>query len=147
MSNRNENLIPTAAQIKAHRQELGLSQVEYAARLGVSRSTVGHWESNRCSPSEAMTKQIMVLMDGGNINPQTVTIDWQALVGEHQGIKGVSLRHLMSLGLHSTYQRATEALDRAAIGFLADSLKTITTGSKTYTVYSSNRPTHDRDTP
>lgn len=125
MSNRNENLIPTAAQIKAHRQELGLSQVEYAARLGVSRSTVGHWESSRCSPSEAMANQIMVLMDGANPNPQTITIDWQALVGEHQGIRGVSLRHLVGLGLYATYRDASLALERDLSIFEATSKITL----------------------
>lgn len=45
-------------------------------------------------------------------NPQAITIDWQALVGTHQGIKGVSLRHLVSLGLYGDYRRAAEALER-----------------------------------
>jgi transcriptional regulator with XRE-family HTH domain len=44
------------------------------------------------------------------LNPQTVTIDWQALVGEHQGIRGVSLRHLVELGLYAAYRDAEVAL-------------------------------------
>lgn len=65
-------------------------------------------------------------------NPQNVTIDWNALVGEHQGIKGVSLRHLLTLGLYSSYQKAKEALERVAEDFLTESLKsiTLTTGGR-----------------
>lgn len=65
-------------------------------------------------------------------NPQNVTIDWNALVGDHQGIKGVSLRHLLTLGLYSSYQKAKEALERVAEDFLTESLKsiTLTTGGR-----------------
>ena len=45
-------------------------------------------------------------------NPQNVTIDWQALIEDHDGVKGVSLRHLVSLGLYGKYQDAAAALMR-----------------------------------
>lgn len=45
-------------------------------------------------------------------NPQAITIDWQALVGTHQGVSGVSLRHLVSLGLYGQYRDAAAAIER-----------------------------------
>lgn len=57
-------------------------------------------------------------------NPQAVTIDWQSLVIEYQGTRGVSLRHLVGLGLYANYRNAREALDRAEVGFLRASAKT-----------------------
>jgi transcriptional regulator with XRE-family HTH domain len=50
-------------------------------------------------------------------NPQEVTIDWQALVSTHQGVRGVSLRHLVELGLYGKYQDAAQALERDARNF------------------------------
>ena len=113
MSNRNENLIPTAAQIKAHRKSLGLSQVGYGALIGVSGATISDWERSRWSVGSDNLPALLSLMEtGATPNPQTVTIDWQALVSDHQGVRGVSLRHLVELGLFGQYRDAAAALER-----------------------------------
>lgn len=43
----------TAAEYKARRERLGLTQVELAARLGVSRRTIINREQGRLIPLEA----------------------------------------------------------------------------------------------
>ena len=43
----------TAAQYKAHREQLGLTQVELASRLGVSVRTIKHREGGRLITREA----------------------------------------------------------------------------------------------
>ena len=42
------------ARIRAHRQEAGLSQEALAEQLGVSRQTIGNWESDRTIPDALM---------------------------------------------------------------------------------------------
>lgn len=41
----------TPAEIRALRQRLGLSQVAFAARLGVGWATVQRWETGKVAPS------------------------------------------------------------------------------------------------
>ncbi len=53
--------------IKA-RKERGLTQAQLAARLGVSRSTVAMWESNKAQPDNDMLNKIADLFD--------VTVDY-----------------------------------------------------------------------
>ncbi|MBE5746359.1 MAG: helix-turn-helix transcriptional regulator [Clostridiales bacterium] len=44
--------------IKAIRLSLGLSQSDFAQKLNVGRTTIGHWETNYSSPSIPMLKNI-----------------------------------------------------------------------------------------
>lgn len=64
-----------------------------------------------------MTNHTSNIIPQAAANPQAITIDWQALIDTHQGVKGVSLRHLVSLGLYGDYRRAAEALERDPVIF------------------------------
>jgi transcriptional regulator with XRE-family HTH domain len=54
----------TGARIKVLRQALGLSQDNLATRLGISRSLIAQWETNRLSPHhvhfEHLSKELNV---------------------------------------------------------------------------------------
>ena len=51
----------TAAEYKAAREQLGLTQVELASRLGVSVRTIKHREGGRLITSEAlMAMQLLI---------------------------------------------------------------------------------------
>ena len=51
----------TSEQILAKRKELGLSQVKFAAALGVSVKKVSAWEHGKAAPTEAELKKIALL--------------------------------------------------------------------------------------
>lgn len=44
---------------KKIRRTLGLTQVEFAKELGVSRQSVAYWETNRSTPSPAAIKKLI----------------------------------------------------------------------------------------
>ena len=48
--------------IKAIRDELGLTQEQFAHKLGVSFSTVNEWENNKRKPSPLAMRQIEILI-------------------------------------------------------------------------------------
>jgi len=52
-----------AAEIKALRQALGLTQEALARRIGVSWSTVAKWEMGRSNPSPLAREKIDKLQD------------------------------------------------------------------------------------
>ena len=54
------------AHIKQYRARLGLTQVELAARLGVSFATVNRWENGQTKPSPLSWQQLL-RMDEGNV--------------------------------------------------------------------------------
>lgn len=143
--------IPSPEEIRAHRLSLGLSQTQYAKQIGVSQPVLSYWECGRRTPLSPQLERLRRIMGStdtqpslddytanqtiqpeqpapmtnhtSNIipqaaaNPQAITIDWQALIDTHQGVKGVSLRHLVSLGLYGDYRRAAEALERDPVIF------------------------------
>jgi len=52
-----------AGKIKELREKLGLTQEQFAAKVGVTFSTVNRWESGRSKPSPLAMRQIMELME------------------------------------------------------------------------------------
>ena len=54
----------TAAQIKALRKKLKLSQAEFAKKLGVSIGSITGWERNKTTPRDAQVKKLLALMTG-----------------------------------------------------------------------------------
>lgn len=49
--------------IRAHRDELGLTQAELADRLGLTYSSVSQWESGRATPRTPILRQLAELFD------------------------------------------------------------------------------------
>lgn len=58
MSQRNNDLSLTGAQIKEIRQKHGLSQQEFGARLGVTHAHISKIESGKENPSETLLRLI-----------------------------------------------------------------------------------------
>lgn len=58
MSQRNNDLSLTSAQIKEIRQKYGLSQQEFGARLGVTHAHISKIESGKENPSETLLRLI-----------------------------------------------------------------------------------------
>ena len=52
-----------ARKIKGLRSKMGLTQEQFAAKVGVTFSTVNRWESGKSKPSPLATKQIEELME------------------------------------------------------------------------------------
>jgi len=50
--------------VRSLRERLELSQERFAARLGVTFSSVNRWENGRAKPSPLAMKQIEELVDG-----------------------------------------------------------------------------------
>lgn len=51
-------------EIKNYRKRMGLTQVEFAKKLGVSFATVNRWEGNHFKPSHlAMEKLKQIIID------------------------------------------------------------------------------------
>jgi DNA-binding transcriptional regulator YiaG len=53
-----------SARIKQFRARLGLTQVELAARLGVSFATVNRWENGQTKPSPLSWQQLLRMDEG-----------------------------------------------------------------------------------
>ncbi len=49
--------------IRAHRDELGLTQAELADKLGLTYSSVSQWESGRATPRTPVLRQLAALFD------------------------------------------------------------------------------------
>jgi putative transcriptional regulator len=47
--------------IRKHRNSLGLTQEQFAAKLGVTYSTVNRWENNKAKPSPLALQRIKEL--------------------------------------------------------------------------------------
>lgn len=58
-----DQLIGMAEMVREVRKRLGLSQEKFAAKLGVSFSTVNRWEHHRAVPSPLALKQIRKLLE------------------------------------------------------------------------------------
>lgn len=54
----------TPAEIKALRQRLGLTQEEFARKLGVSFPTVNRWERGHFNPSRLAEARLEQLQEG-----------------------------------------------------------------------------------
>jgi len=52
-----------ARKIRELRSKLGLTQEQFAARVGVTFSTVNRWESGKSKPSPLAMRQIEELME------------------------------------------------------------------------------------
>lgn len=52
-----------AKEIRALREAMGLSQEKFAAKLGVSFSTVNRWENGRGQPSPLAVQRIETLQE------------------------------------------------------------------------------------
>ncbi len=50
-------------QIRALRDRLGLTQEQFAYRLGVTFSTVNRWENNHATPSRLALRALQSLLD------------------------------------------------------------------------------------
>ena len=64
MDEQNDNDL--AGMIKNLRTRLGLTQEQFAARVGVTWSTVNRWENGRGRPSPLAMRQITQLQEGGS---------------------------------------------------------------------------------
>lgn len=53
----------TRSAIRARRRELGLTQIELAARLETNRQTIANWESGRTRPSLKLMQKLAVSLD------------------------------------------------------------------------------------
>lgn len=49
---------PVAKMVRKLRTKLGLTQEQFAAKVGVTWSTVNRWENGRGSPSPLATRQV-----------------------------------------------------------------------------------------
>lgn len=52
--------IDVPAEIKSIREEMDLSQSEFAELIGVSKRTLQEWEQGRCRPTGAAVKLLLV---------------------------------------------------------------------------------------
>jgi putative transcriptional regulator len=52
---------PIGDRIRALRQELGLTQEKFAAKLGVTFPTVNRWENNRTQPSPLALEKLAAI--------------------------------------------------------------------------------------
>lgn len=55
-------LLSTAVLIKETRKRLGLTQLQFAKKLGVSFQSVNRWERGRAKPLPIVLKQIEVMV-------------------------------------------------------------------------------------
>jgi DNA-binding transcriptional regulator YiaG len=58
-----EQVMIESPNVKKIRLALGLTQEEFAHRLGVTLSTVNRWENGRTTPSRLARKQIASLLE------------------------------------------------------------------------------------
>jgi superfamily II DNA or RNA helicase/DNA-binding XRE family transcriptional regulator len=63
------------ARIRQFRARLGLTQMELAARLGVSFATVNRWENGQTKPSPLAWSQILKFDEGGSPAKATTALD------------------------------------------------------------------------
>ena len=64
--------IPSGQEIKELRQKLGLSQRQFANRLGVSQNLIWYWETGKKSPSKDWEEKIALLAKKENADNQNV---------------------------------------------------------------------------
>lgn len=57
------NSVDVPALIKALRKRLGLTQEQFAQRVGVTYSTVNHWENGKRAPQPFLLRRLMDLQD------------------------------------------------------------------------------------
>lgn len=50
-------------QIRARREQVGISLVDLAAKLGVTDQAVRHWESGRSNPGKRIAQQVEAVLD------------------------------------------------------------------------------------
>lgn len=65
----------TKQEIKELREQLGLSQRQFAKQLGVSKRTVAYWESGKRRPDKNAQKKLAELHEQGNsksVNSESV---------------------------------------------------------------------------
>ncbi|MGP1385520.1 MAG: helix-turn-helix domain-containing protein [Thainema sp.] len=73
-----------AHSIRQLRQQLGLSQEKFAAKLGVSFRTVNRWENGHTVPSALALKQIETLLHQmSHSSKATVRQQGQALLAQY----------------------------------------------------------------
>lgn len=56
-----------AAKIRQLRSKLGLTQEQFAAKVGVTFSTVNRWESGKSKPSPLAMRQIEEMMENAGV--------------------------------------------------------------------------------
>jgi transcriptional regulator with XRE-family HTH domain len=66
---------PVGNAIKGHRKRLGLSQVQLAERVGVSRVSVGAWETGDSEPSEENFQKLAELFQVQRVALRYPTLD------------------------------------------------------------------------
>ncbi len=57
----NDTMVWNGEQIKVLRRHMGLTQAEFAERLGVRQATVSEWEKGIHAPSRAMSKYLTIV--------------------------------------------------------------------------------------
>ena len=63
-----------AARIKIRRKAAGLTQAQLAARMGVTQSVIGDYESGRLSPNLTRLVQLDRILNGGLVSPVRDTL-------------------------------------------------------------------------
>jgi len=63
-----DTVLWNAQLIKALRRHMGLTQAEFAQRLGVRQKTVSNWENSAYEPTLATSKYLMLVADQAGFN-------------------------------------------------------------------------------
>lgn len=58
-----DTIVWTGELIKALRMHMGITQMEFAATLGVRQQTVSEWETNAYTPTRASSKHLMLVAE------------------------------------------------------------------------------------
>lgn len=74
--------------IENARHELGMTQAQLAAAIGVSERTVQNWECGRTAPRDAQVKAIEQLVAEGK--PMTVARLWAVIESQQRVIEALS---------------------------------------------------------
>lgn len=75
-------------EIEHARKQLGMTQAQLAAAIGVSERTVQNWEWGRTAPKDAQVKAIEQLVAEGK--PMTVARLWAVIESQQRVIEALS---------------------------------------------------------
>ena len=80
--------------IRAHRDELGLTQAELADKLGLTYSSVSQWESGRATPRTPILRQLAGLFDTAAADPMGEDAAEAAIGGTSRMVPLLGFAHM-----------------------------------------------------
>ncbi|MCS6812036.1 MAG: helix-turn-helix domain-containing protein [Cyanobacteria bacterium] len=70
-----DTIVWTGELIKALRMHMGITQMEFAATLGVRQQTVSEWETNAYTPTRASSKHLMLVAEQCQFKYEVDSVD------------------------------------------------------------------------